>query len=80
MMFFKICAGGFLGFIYFVLELESDGMTNVWIRNNKFEPKNIIAYVANPFQTNVLWINPELWRYNWIITSSVGALIYYGLF
>ena len=66
--------GGILGFLSFVLYLESPMMSNIIVRNGEFAPSNIIHYMWNPFIESYLWCFP-LWCANWLITTSVGLSV-----
>jgi len=65
--------GGLLGYILFLLFLESKGMGNIIFRNNKFVPWNIIHYMINPFIRSYLWY-PLMWRANWLIMVLCGIV------
>lgn len=66
--------GGILGFIMFLLFLESKGMGNVIIRGGKFVPWNVIHYIKNPFIRRFLWY-PRMWCGNWLIMVGCGCFV-----
>ena len=65
--------GGLLGFIYFIIYLESRKMGGIWYRNGKFTPYNVIMYMKSPFYNYFLW-HPILLRANWIFMTSLGIV------
>ncbi len=68
--------GGVIGYILFIIYLESPGMKNIIFRNGKIVPSNIIHFMKNPFKRYFLWY-PSLWCANWLIMTSVGMGIGY---
>ena len=68
--------GAYLGFLYFVIELESEDMGNIIFRNGKFRPQNIIEYMKYPFMSDLFWIYPVVWKHNWLITTGVGGILF----
>jgi hypothetical protein len=66
--------GGLVGFGLFVLSLEGPGMGNILYRNGQWYPSNIVNFLVSPFYQSWLW-RPELWTSNWLIMTSVGALL-----
>lgn len=71
--------GGIIGFILFVINLESDDMGNILFRTNndnkvEFRFDNLVHYMANVFYRWFLW-HPTLWGCNWIIMTGTGILI-----
>lgn len=65
--------GGILGFVSFVVYLESSHMGNIIYRDRQFVPLNVVKYLKNPFVSKCLW-HPRCWRANWIIMTMFGML------
>jgi hypothetical protein len=65
--------GGLIGFTIFVVLLESKQMGKILFRNDKFRINGLILYLKSPFHQKFLWY-PQLWKHNWIMMSSFGAL------
>jgi hypothetical protein len=76
--------GGFIGFIFFLFELESPDMGNILFRINDIGNKelslgSLFNMLSAPFKYISFWTNYELLSINWLITVTIGGIIGYIL-
>ena len=73
--------GGGVGFILWVVMLESNKMSGVIFRKNDegekiFTPQNIWSFFCAPFKHVYFWTS-ELIIHNWIVITAIGMFIGY---
>ena len=78
-------SGGLTGFVYFLYNLESEGMGNVLFRRNsngikEFSFDSLLNMITAPFKYIYFWTNLDLYPVNWVITTLIGGLISYIIF
>ena len=72
--------GSIIGFLLFIVLLESDGMGCILYRtNSKFRFNGLLKYIKSPFNQRFLWY-PELWKHNWIVMSICGGLTGFSIY
>ena len=74
--------GGIIGFIIFLIELESPDLGNIIFRIDATGKKSIsyssiFEMMKSPFIYSQFWTNNNFWKANWIITSLTGIGIGY---
>lgn len=69
-----IAFGALCGFVSFVVLLESNGLGKVLWREGRINPQGLVDYIVAPFHKECMWYR-IMWRHNWIVTTSVGAMI-----
>ncbi len=74
--------GSIIGFVVFLVELESPSMGHILFRLNdkgikEFSFGSLVEMLRAPFIHTYFWTNTSLYSVNWIITSLVGGIIFY---
>ena len=77
-----IILGAFIGFIFFLFELESPSMGNILFRINSSGNKelslgSLVSMLSAPFKYISFWTNYKLLSINWLITIIIGGFIGY---
>lgn len=71
-----IGTGALIGFIAFVVLLESGGMGKILYREGTFRLGGLLLYLKSPFHQRFLWY-PSCWKHNWVLMTSAGAMVGY---
>lgn len=71
--------GFVIGFVIYLIELESPDLGNIVFRTNSvgkkvFSPESIINMMKAPFKINRFWSDYKLIKTNWIVLCGLGAL------
>jgi len=77
-------AGALLGYIGWLILLESEKMGNIVFRkdfegNAVFSPRNIFNMMLGPFKHAYFW-GVEFWQHNWILMCIGGIAIEYVIY
>lgn len=69
-----------VGFILYLIELESPDMGNIVFRadsNGKksFSPESIFNIMKGPFKFTKFWTDFNLIKVNWIIITGIGSML-----
>ncbi len=71
--------GFVIGFVVYLIELESPDLGNIVFRTNSFgkkvfSPESILNMMKAPFKINRFWTDYKLIKTNWIVLCGIGFL------
>ena len=71
--------GALIGFIFYLIELESPDLGNIVFRtdssgNKVFSPESILNMMSAPFRFYRFWTDYKLIKTNWIVLCGIGFL------
>ncbi len=71
--------GVIIGFIFYLIELESPDLGNIVFRTDStgkkvFSPESILNIMSAPFRFSKFWTDYKLIRINWVVLCGIGCL------